>query len=326
MGGWRCRWTGWCCGRCRRGAGGGAGGRITRRCSRWTGCRSPCRPGPGWRGGGRCWVRTAARWLAAAGVAWRLVARYAGLAELAAAVDAGGAVPAWWWRCLPAATGGGPDRDGGGDAGGVVRVAVGWVLGLVQGWLAEERFGVVAAGGGDPGRGRAGGPGEDSGGGSGRGGGVGPGAAAQAEHPGRFVLADVDDSPASAAGCWPAAAGCGEPEVAVRDGAVFARRLGRRCPADAWPGGRDRTVAAGGAAGRDAGRAGAGGRPAGGRAAGAGAGAGGGAGGGAELPGRADRAGHVPGAAVARQRGRRGGGGDRPGGGRAWRPGTGCWG
>ena len=53
---------------------------------------------------------------------------------------------------------------------------------------------------------------------------------AQAEHPGRFVLADVDDSAASGR-VLVAAVGCGEPEVVVRDGGVFARRLGR-VPAD----------------------------------------------------------------------------------------------
>ena len=47
---------------------------------------------------------------------------------------------------------------------------------------------------------------------------------AQSEHPGRFVLLDVDRAPAS----WEALAavvGCGEPQVAVRGGALFAPRL-----------------------------------------------------------------------------------------------------
>ena len=156
------------------------------------------------------------------------VKRFASLAELAGAVAAGGGVPGVVVACLPAGGGG----ETGGDVGGLVRAAVGWVLGLVQGWVGEERFassvlavvtrGAVRAGadtGADPG-------------------GVGlAGAAvqglvrsAQAEHPGRFVLADVDDSPASGR-VLVAAAGCGEPEVVVRDGGVFGRRLGR-VPAD----------------------------------------------------------------------------------------------
>jgi acyl transferase domain-containing protein/NADPH:quinone reductase-like Zn-dependent oxidoreductase/short-subunit dehydrogenase len=47
---------------------------------------------------------------------------------------------------------------------------------------------------------------------------------AQSEHPGRLVLIDVDDEPAS----WEAvgsAAGCGEPQVAIRGGALLAPRL-----------------------------------------------------------------------------------------------------
>ncbi len=47
---------------------------------------------------------------------------------------------------------------------------------------------------------------------------------AQSEHPGRLVLIDVDDTPAS----WEAvesAAGCGEPQVAIRAGALLAPRL-----------------------------------------------------------------------------------------------------
>ena len=170
-----------------------------------------------------------------------LVERYGGLAELAAAVAAGGGVPGVVVACLPAVGDAGVDRDVGGggdagggeaDAGGVVRAAVGWVLGLVQGWVAGERFGssvlvVVTRGGVLAGDGTGADPG-----------GVGlAGAAvqglvrsAQAEHPGRLVLADIDDSPASGR-VLVAAVGCGEPEVVVRDGGVFARRLGR-VPAD----------------------------------------------------------------------------------------------
>ena len=197
-------------------------------------------PAAGARGSGGRWALLGEdRYQVAAAAG--LVERYAGLAELVAAVDAGGGVPGVVVACLPAVDGAGVDRDVGGggdagggraDAGGVVRAAVGWVLGLVQGWVAGERFGssvlvVVTRGGVLAGDGTGADPG-----------GVGlAGAAvqglvrsAQAEHPGRFVLADIDDSPASGR-VLVAAVGCGEPEVVVRDGGVFARRLGR-VPAD----------------------------------------------------------------------------------------------
>ena len=49
---------------------------------------------------------------------------------------------------------------------------------------------------------------------------------AQAENPERFVLVDVDGDPS----CWGVflgAVGSGEPQVAIRDGGVFAARLAR---------------------------------------------------------------------------------------------------
>ncbi|GAB2933079.1 type I polyketide synthase [Streptomyces heilongjiangensis] len=49
---------------------------------------------------------------------------------------------------------------------------------------------------------------------------------AQTEHPGRFVLVDLDDDPASAAALT-AAAACGEPQVAVRAGRLYAPRVVR---------------------------------------------------------------------------------------------------
>ncbi|WP_413099049.1 SDR family NAD(P)-dependent oxidoreductase [Streptomyces sp. Inha503] len=98
------------------------------------------------------------------------------------------------------------------------------VLGVVQGWLGEERFagarlvvvtrGAVAAVVGE---------------------GVSDVAAAvvwglvrsaQAEHPDRFVLVDVDDVPVSA-GVLQAVLGCGEPQVAVRSGKALVPRLSR---------------------------------------------------------------------------------------------------
>ncbi|AWS44268.1 type I polyketide synthase [Streptosporangium sp. 'caverna'] len=120
-------------------------------------------------------------------------------------------------------------------AGGCVVVGAGWgeagdvlgglraesaaVLGAVQGWLADERFagsrlvvvtrGAVSAGGA----------------------GVVPGVgpvwglvrAAQAEHPGRIVLVDVDDAVES----WRLVARVAESEAAVRGGEVWVPRLAR---------------------------------------------------------------------------------------------------
>ena len=53
--------------------------------------------------------------------------------------------------------------------------------------------------------------------------------AAEAEHPGRFALADTDDAPASRA-ALAAAVADDEPELVVRDGAVHAPRLARADP------------------------------------------------------------------------------------------------
>jgi len=62
---------------------------------------------------------------------------------------------------------------------------------------------------------------------------------AQAEHPGRFVLADVDGAPVSAAALLDALAGApDEPQLAVRAGAVTVPRLvraDRTAPAWRWP-------------------------------------------------------------------------------------------
>ncbi|MGY1503358.1 SDR family NAD(P)-dependent oxidoreductase [Streptomyces sp. QTS52] len=61
---------------------------------------------------------------------------------------------------------------------------------------------------------------------------------AQTEHPGRFLLVDLDDKPASAA-ALPAVPACGEPQLAVRDGRLHAPRLVRPEPSAArrGPGG-----------------------------------------------------------------------------------------
>ncbi|MFI6945112.1 SDR family NAD(P)-dependent oxidoreductase [Streptomyces sp. NPDC050422] len=109
------------------------------------------------------------------------------------------------------------DRDG--DVPGAVHGVVGRVLGAVQGWLSVDRpegaelvvvtRGAVAVGEGDavdvrqaPVWGLV--------------------RAAQAENPGRFVLVDTDGSVP-----WEQVVGLGEPEVAVRGGAVCVPRLVR---------------------------------------------------------------------------------------------------
>ncbi|MGW0940663.1 SDR family NAD(P)-dependent oxidoreductase, partial [Streptomyces sp. NPDC002666] len=114
-----------------------------------------------------------------------------------------------------------PDVSGEGDVPGALRGAVGGVLGVVQGWLADERFAdgrlVVVT------RGAVSVDGDASDLDL-----VGAGVwglvrAAQAENPGRIVLGDVDGS----AGAVELVVGCGEPEVAVRGGRVWAPRLVR---------------------------------------------------------------------------------------------------
>ncbi len=109
-----------------------------------------------------------------------------------------------------------------GGVAAATRECVTRTLGLVQAWLADQRFsdarlaivssGVVGVG-----------PDEDVSD-------LGAASAwglvrsAQSEHPGRFVLVDVDGTSAS----WAAvakAASCGEPQVAIRDGVLFAPRL-----------------------------------------------------------------------------------------------------
>ncbi|MDQ0841387.1 SDR family NAD(P)-dependent oxidoreductase [Streptomyces sp. V1I6] len=142
--------------------------------------------------------------------------RYEAHTGLAALADAGPAVPEL--VCVPLLA-----ADAG-DVAGAVHVAAGRVLGLVQEWLAEERFGdsrlvfltrgAVAAV-----------PGED----------VtdlvhapvwGLVRSAQSENPGRFVLADTDGTDASHR-ALPAVLASGEQEFAVRGGAVRVPKLTR---------------------------------------------------------------------------------------------------
>jgi acyl carrier protein len=162
--------------------------------------------------------------LAAAGVEVRA---YPDLAGLAAAAGAGEPVPEMVLACAGAGWEG-PDGDGvagygAGDAAG----AAGRVLGLVQTWLAAEPLGAArlvlltrGAVACEPGEGVADLPGAAV---------WGLVRSAQSENPGRLVLADlpVAGNAGAAALRMLAAAGTGEPELAIRAEGVYARRLAR---------------------------------------------------------------------------------------------------
>ncbi|MCL2733783.1 MAG: SDR family NAD(P)-dependent oxidoreductase, partial [Actinomycetia bacterium] len=154
---------------------------------------------------------------------------FADVAALTAALDAGRPVPSV--VVLSAL----PDTDPGPDLVARVRAGTGRVLAASQGWLADERFaestlavvtrGAVSVGGT----------------------GVSDLAhapvwglmrSAQSEHPGRFVLVDLDAGPAAGtpgpsgfAGLTRALA-AGEPQCAVRGDEVFVPRLSRAAAAD----------------------------------------------------------------------------------------------
>nr|ANH11409.1 SceN [Streptomyces sp. SD85] len=115
-----------------------------------------------------------------------------------------------------------PVRPDSGDVPAAVRSALHGVLGVLQEWAADERFAaaklVVLSG-----TGLAGAP---------VGGLV---RAAQAEDPGRIVLAATGDEPPSLA-ALAAALDSGEPEVVLRDGEVLVPRLAPAAAADGAPG------------------------------------------------------------------------------------------
>ncbi|WP_158692127.1 type I polyketide synthase, partial [Streptomyces aurantiacus] len=159
------------------------------------------------------------------------------LAALAAAVEAGGRLPeAVVWPV---------DRPQADEGDGLVHPeavseTLAETLGVVQAWLADERFAdarlVVVTRGAAP----VAGTGAD----------VDPvGAAAgglvrsaQVEHPGRFVLVDAATAPDADAeeplidaSALASALAAAEPEVAVRDGAVWAPRLTRMTEVPAAP-------------------------------------------------------------------------------------------
>ncbi|WP_329093498.1 type I polyketide synthase [Streptosporangium sp. NBC_01469] len=137
--------------------------------------------------------------------------RYADLEALAGAIDAGGAVPEVVVYPVPRVP------------GATARSVTGDVLGVLRGWLADERFdaarltvltrgAVVTADGDAPdlpytpvwGLVRS----------------------ARAENPGRFALVDLDGEESSRR-ALPKAIGSAEPEVAVREGTIRAPRLAR---------------------------------------------------------------------------------------------------
>ncbi|MFI0817942.1 type I polyketide synthase [Streptomyces sp. NPDC021098] len=144
------------------------------------------------------------------------VAAYADLAELTAAIEAGAAVP----RVVLAA----PSARGGTDAAGAAHRAAAEALALVRAWLDDERFadarlavltsGALAT--------EAGEPVADLAGATVR----GLLRSAQSENPDRFVLIDVDGHQDSSA-ALPAALDSGEPDIAVRQGALRIPRLAR---------------------------------------------------------------------------------------------------
>ncbi len=119
-------------------------------------------------------------------------------------------------------------------ADGSARAAATAALELVQRWLADERVtgsrllvatrGAVAVGADSPDVAQAAVWGLLS--------------SAQSEHPGRFLLADVDGADTD----WAAVAGSGEPRLAVRDGQLLAPRLGRAPAGSPRPWGPDDTV------------------------------------------------------------------------------------
>ncbi|MEV0221374.1 SDR family NAD(P)-dependent oxidoreductase [Streptomyces sp. NPDC050704] len=119
----------------------------------------------------------------------------------------------------------GPDAAATDQVAQVARTAAHRAVLLVKAWLAEERLAdtrlvvatrrAVAVDGGPCDAGQA--P-------------VwGLFRSAQTEHPGRFLLVDLDDDPASRA-ALPAAVACGEPQLAVRGGRLRAPRMVRPAP------------------------------------------------------------------------------------------------
>jgi polyketide synthase 12 len=158
---------------------------------------------------------------------------HANLAALAQAVEAGEPVPDVVLASTGAAGGttaadGAAVADGAGDVAAAARAATGAALELIQEWLAADRLGsarlvlmtraAVAAG---PGEGVADLAGAAV---------WGLARSAQSENPGRLVLADLPSVASDGIGSLVAALSSGEPELAIREAKVFARRLARPVP------------------------------------------------------------------------------------------------
>uniref|UniRef100_UPI002A808C3C SDR family NAD(P)-dependent oxidoreductase n=1 Tax=Streptomyces sp. CRN 30 TaxID=3075613 RepID=UPI002A808C3C len=145
--------------------------------------------------------------------------RHADLAALAESVRGGGAVPAAVLLPCP--------RTAAGDTPAAVRALLTSVLATVQEWLGlaeleEVRLAVVTRAGAVVAPGERPEPGQAAVQGLIR--------TASSEHPGRFLLADLDGAPESAAALPAAVAGAvaaDESALALRSGAVFVPRLGR---------------------------------------------------------------------------------------------------
>jgi malonyl CoA-acyl carrier protein transacylase/NADP-dependent 3-hydroxy acid dehydrogenase YdfG len=152
------------------------------------------------------------------------VRAYPSPADLAAAIELGEPIPDVVLACAGVGA-------GGSDEAAAARLAAGQVLGLIQGWLAQEwlsaaRLVVVTAGAvaARPGEGLADLAGAAV---------WGLVRSAQSENPGRLMLADlpagdgvVSDLP-EVLGVLAAALQAGEPELAVRERTAYARRLAR---------------------------------------------------------------------------------------------------
>jgi acyl carrier protein len=174
-------------------------------------------------------------WLGLAGevdAAGADVRSYADVAELTAAVAGGDPVPAAVLACAGTQDLSAADED----VPGAARAAVAGVLGLVQDWLAENGLGsvplvIVTRGA------VAAGPGEgvtDLAGAAVR----GLARSVQAEDPGRLVLADLPLAVGvggGEAGLLVKALGTGEPELVIRSGVVYGRRLARPAAVDSGP-------------------------------------------------------------------------------------------
>ncbi|MFD7028399.1 SDR family NAD(P)-dependent oxidoreductase, partial [Streptomyces sp. NPDC059917] len=151
--------------------------------------------------------------------------RYEDLAALAESVRGGGAVPATVLLPCP--------RTAAGDPATAVRTLLASVLATVQEWiglaeLEEARLAVVTRAGAAVAPGERPEPGQAAVRGLLR--------TASSEHPGRFLLADLDGAPESAAALPAAladAAAADESALALRSGAVLVPRLGRVSTTDA---------------------------------------------------------------------------------------------